>query len=144
MSGTVVFRGLLPEVRRRRADEEKLQQDVILHLRWVLPDNATAWACPNGGKRVTKRGQFGPKMGVQAGQPDLEILYGGTLTLIELKTPQGQLSAVQRQRHQKLAHCGAPVFLCRSVAEVDAVLREAGIPLNPRVRVVPVGTPRDA
>jgi len=50
-----------------------------------------------------------------------------------LKAPHGRMSPAQREMARKLIYCGAAVCMCRSVAEVEASLLEAAIPLRARL-----------
>lgn len=136
MSGTVVFRGLLPEAARRRNNGEELfHRAVVQYLRLALPHNAEFFHIPNGGQRHSAVAQKLVPLGLKAGIPDLCVLFGGYATFLELKTPSGSLSASQRQMQKKLEHCGCPVYVCRELEDVRAVLLDCGIPLDPKVRL---------
>jgi hypothetical protein len=72
-------------------------------------------------------------LGVLAGFPDLAICWRGRLICIELKTDKGVVSVAQRETHRVLLYCGAEVMTCRSEVEVEAQLREMGVPLRASV-----------
>lgn len=128
---SVVTSSLLPEKPARRQDEDALQRAVVQFLRVALPDDATFYAVPNGGRRHAKEAARMVGLGLRAGVPDLAIVYRSKAYFVELKRPGGgSLSEHQRQFHRKLLHCGCPVMLCRSVEEVEAQLREACVPLR--------------
>jgi predicted RecB family endonuclease len=72
--------------------------------------------------------------GLKAGIPDILIFYDGRTFAIELKTGKGKLSAVQKTTQDCLAAAGVFVCVCRSVDEVESVLRELELPLRGTVR----------
>lgn len=121
------------EARRRQHLEDDLQESVCTFLRWALPADATFWAVPNGGKRHTLEAQRMSRLGVRAGVPDLHVVHLGRLYCIELKAPKGALSAAQAQMIDKLDQCGVPTRVCRSVEQVEHVLRGWGVPLSARL-----------
>lgn len=130
MNAITPIGGLFPDPPRRKHDEDDLQRAVIDALRWLLPEDADVKHVPNGGQRHSKAAARLVGLGVRAGHPDLDVVHKGRLTCIELKAPGGVTSPVQRQRHQKLERCGVTVHVCRTLDEVLAVLREAGVPLR--------------
>jgi hypothetical protein len=129
----VVTASLLPDPPARRHGEADLQRSVNQFMRWMLPADAIHFAIPNGLMRSKKAAARAIGEGVRAGIPDLCVIHAGRPIFLELKTPKGALSAVQRQMHEKLTYAGAPVFVCRSLPEVEARLRECGVPLRGRV-----------
>ena len=126
----VISASLLPDPPPRRHEEDDLQMAVVGFLRWSLPDDATFTHIPLGGQRHKRAAQRLVGLGTKAGWPDLLIVHQGRALFIELKAPGGALSAVQKQAIAKLIYCGAEVLVCRSVPEVEAALREAGVPLR--------------
>jgi len=129
MSG-VITSSLLPEEPKPRQDEDKIHREVFAVLRWVVPDDCDVKHTPNGGLRHKLAAKRLKPLGVRAGHPDLDFIWRGRVFCVELKTPRGALSAIQKQRHRKLEHCGCPVYVCRSLDEVLALLREMGMPLR--------------
>jgi hypothetical protein len=65
------------------------------------------------------------------GMPDrLCIFYKNRFVLVELKSPVGKLSDVQKLQHRRLAELGVDVYTLNSKAGVDLfieALREKGI-----------------
>ena len=119
----------------RNNPEEKLQAQVMEFLALALPHGAVAHHSPGEGLR-SKRAQGELKRsGHQKGWPDIEIVWRGRIYFIELKVPGSYPSAAQREMHKRLLFAEAPVMLCRSLAEVEAQLREATIPLRALVTV---------
>ena len=127
---SVATASLLPEPAPRRHDEADLQHAVMQYLDRALPPDAVAHHSPGEGKRSKRAQRDLRRSGHKAGWPDVEIIWRGRALFIELKAPGGALDAVQRLMHQRLGYAGAPVVLCRSVPEVEAVVREAGVPLR--------------
>lgn len=125
---------LLPDAPKRRNEEEKLGQAVNQYLRFCLPENATFTHIPLGGQRHSRAAARLAAMGTKAGWPDYIIVHAGRCIFVELKRPDGgSLSAVQKQIHQKLQLCGAPVLVMRSIDGIDCALRELGVPMKGRL-----------
>jgi hypothetical protein len=120
---------LLPRAPRNN-DEARLQRSVHQYLQWALPPDAVHYAIPNGLMRSKKAAARAQGEAVRAGVPDLAIVHRGRALFIELKAARGVLSPHQRQMHHKLIYCGAEVMTCRSLPEVEASLRECGVPLR--------------
>ncbi len=116
----------------RQAPELALHVAVSRFLRAALPGDATYTTFPLGGGGYA-RGQRLKAMGTRAGWPDLQVLYAGHAFLIELKSPDGRLSEDQLCTHRRIVNAGCPVLVARSLEEVDAALRNWGIPLRARV-----------
>lgn len=126
----VVTATLLPDRPPRRHDEDATQRAVIQYLDWALPADGIAFAIPNGGKRHPREAARLKGLGVKAGISDICVVFRGRAFFIELKTPRGVLSEAQRNMMRKLNYCDAPVMVCRSVADVEAGLRECCVPLR--------------
>jgi hypothetical protein len=119
----------------RRHVEDDLQRDVCKFLALALPPDACFMHIPNGGLRSKKAAARLAGLGVLRGAPDLLVVHRGRAAFIELKAPKGTQSPAQRSVARKLIYCGAEVMLCRSLGQVEASLRECGVPL--RASVVP-------
>jgi hypothetical protein len=126
---------LLPEASPlvRRHEEDDLQRATCQFLTVSLPDDATYFAIPNGGKRHRREAARMSGLGLRAGVPDLCVVHRGRALFIELKAKRGVVSAAQREMQRRLIYAGAAVCLCRSVAEVEASLLEAAVHLRARV-----------
>jgi hypothetical protein len=92
-----------------------------------------AFAVPNGGKRHAREAARMKGLGVKAGVPDLCVVYRGRAAFLELKAKRGVMSPAQKAMQKRLIYAGADVCLCKSVAEVEASLLEAAIPLRARL-----------
>jgi hypothetical protein len=123
---------LIPAPARRKHLEDHFQRAVMQFLKAELPADAKAWHCPNGGQRHSKQAARLSGLGVVAGMPDVHILWRGRMIFFELKAPDGVLSAVQQQTMERLAYCGAQVFVARCREHIVARLRECGMPLDER------------
>ena len=63
-------------------------------------------------------------MSTVRGMPDrLVVLPGGKMYLIEMKTPTGEVSPIQRERHQKLADLGVHVYVLNNREAVLSWIR---------------------
>lgn len=133
MSTVVTSRSLLLEAKPRAHPEDDLQRGVVRFLKLALPGDAFYFHIPNGGPRHGKARAILTGMGLRAGVPDLCVIHRGHAHFIELKAPGGYPSAVQRQVMRRLIYCGADVCACRSVPDVEAALRSAGVPLRATV-----------
>lgn len=128
----------------RREPEHDLQVLVASFLDVALAGVALWSSIDHGAGKMTGRTAGRRKArGVKPGWPDIQIVWGlpsGVRVLlgIELKAGRGQPSDDQRAlRNAWLAH-GGVYAVCRSLAEVDAAIAAAGIPL--RWRVASCGT----
>jgi hypothetical protein len=129
----VVTATLLPTPARRRHEEDDLQEQVAEYLAVALPLGAVQHHSPGEGLRSKRaRGKL-VRSGFCKGWPDIEIVWRGRIYFIELKAKNGTRSAAQRETHRRLTYAEAPVMLCRSLAEVEAQLRECCVPLRATV-----------
>jgi hypothetical protein len=136
MSGAVVTSSLLPErAPRRRHEEDDLQAQVAEFLAVALPQGAVPHHSPGEGLRSKRAQGHLVRSGFCKGWPDFEIIWRGRVYFIELKSGRGVVSKAQRETHRRLTYAEAPVMLCRSVPEVEAALRECGVPLRGSVTV---------
>jgi hypothetical protein len=74
------------------------------------------------------RGMFLKSMGLVPGFVDLIIIYRGCVFGMELKSPKGKLSPIQKETHALLARCGMDVRIIRTLDEALAALAAWGIP----------------
>jgi len=56
------------------------------------------------------------------GFPDVMAFRRGETILIEVKTPQGRTSAIQKEQHRRLREQGIPVLVATSISEVKSGL----------------------
>ena len=68
--------------------------------------------------------------GCVPGVPDMEIHHNGRSFFIEIKTPKGTVSKIQKDMHQRLKRAGHAVAVCRSLEDVLFFLESHGVPLK--------------
>lgn len=127
--------------RPRRAPEQDLQKAVAEFLALALTDPQTFWtAFPAGGGGKARGGQL-KAMGLKAGVPDILVIDRSRALWIELKTQADKATNVRAGRHsdpqdvtqEALRMAGCWVITCRSVVEVENVLRSFKVPMTGRV-----------
>lgn len=106
--------------------EQDFQRVVVQFLDLMLIDAWFTHFPAGGGGRV--RGGVLKAMGLKAGVPDILIIRDGWIFWIELKSPLGRLSPVQRDTHKTLLLQGCGVAICRTLDEVRTALRTWEIP----------------
>lgn len=102
-------------------------------LTYAFHGKPVVWShFPAGGYRLNHAARARlVRLGLQPGMPDIVIWWAGGRSLgIELKTPRGGLSIVQRQKHAQFAAIGVTVEVCRSEEEVLECLKRHGVPMN--------------
>ena len=113
-----------------RNDEHKIQASAIKALAFLetaLPELALLHAIPNGGARDEITGAMLKREGVKRGIPDLHLpvaRHGFHSLYIEVKTPKGALSKVQREMIEKLQAAGNAVYICRSATDIVQTVRD--------------------
>lgn len=115
-----------------RRPEQQLHRQVVQLLQVYQARGLLAFAhVPNGGYRtVTEAGIF-TGLGVQPGVADLLVwMPGGRSVQFELKAPLAKmrLSPAQLDWMRLMTDMGVAVHVVRSVDEVEAVLRQCGVP----------------
>lgn len=107
--------------------EDEIQRCVVAMLAVEAEPGVIAFHVPNGGKRgKAEAGRF-KGMGVVAGIPDLIVIAGGRAYGLEMKTPAGRLSPVQKEMRARFIRSGAEYEVARSVEEARRVLAQWGV-----------------
>lgn len=120
--------------RTRRTEEADLHRDVVRFLRAALPPDWRFFHPPNGGKRDPREAARFVAMGVSPGVPDLIVLGPDrAVVAVELKAAKGRETPAQIGWLDHFVACGWRADACRSVAEVEALLSMAGVPLKARI-----------
>ena len=102
-------------------EEDRLQAACVTWFRLQYPQLQTLlFAVPNGGSRNKIEAAKLKATGVTPGVADLIFLIakqGYNNLLIEMKTPSGRQSPVQRDWQEKAEAAGSKYVICRSVDE---------------------------
>lgn len=110
-----------PRLRETEASVQKKIKQLAGILGFRLLCDSSQGYRPGGPRHGTTR--------ITKGFPDL--LFGHperqVLVFVEVKGPNGELSADQRAWHARAAACGARVWTCRSAAEFQAYAETYGI-----------------
>lgn len=116
--------------------EAQLARQVADYLTVCLPRGVEWTHIASGGARDAAVAGKLKAEGVRPGAPDYVIVAPGIgVVWIELKSPGGRTTAAQEEWARAIRETpGCTYALCRSLAEVDATLRRAGLILK-RVRV---------
>jgi hypothetical protein len=112
--------------------EDILQMQVARYLNIAAPN--LVWFHPaNGGYRNPREAKKLKDMGVKPGVADLAmILPDGRAAFIELKAGKNGLENSQKAFRDLCAANSIPYAVCRSLEDVDATLRNLGVPLRAR------------
>lgn len=113
--------------------EASLQAQVAQFLRIALPRNAMFHHSPGEGKRGWRAQASLKASGFVTGWPDVEIIWGGRVLFLELKSLRGRLTPAQVACHKSLQEAGSAVAVVRSVEEAAKQLAEWGVPLRARL-----------
>ena len=113
--------------------EYDFHRSVIFYLTKALDGHAMFFHSPNGGYRYATEAARLKSMGVIAGLPDIGIVHAGRVAFLELKAKRGRVSPAQAYCHQRLLEAGSTVSVCRTLSDVEAALKRAGIPVKARV-----------
>jgi hypothetical protein len=112
----------------RRQPEQELHFAVMDFLKLCLLPPAFPFHIPNGGLRLRSEAGKLKRMGVQAGMPDIAVVYPfGQILFIELKAPKGILSDAQKAVHATIDATGAEIYVCKSLDDVQQALERAGV-----------------
>jgi hypothetical protein len=117
--------------------ERSLTRSVASYLDLALfPGQAVFTHIASGGARDPRVAAQLKGEGVRRGAPDFVVAQRGVGTVwLELKTSTGKLRPEQETWAGVLSHApGTWWALCRSVEEVEAALRAAGVPLRTSLR----------
>ena len=116
--------------------EHQLQRAVAQYLDAALPPGSW-WTSIDSAGRGPIAGARMRARGVKRGLPDLLIVVTGDWSnfrrtlWVELKSSKGRVTKEQAAVHAALRSAGHEVMAgCRSVAELDNVLRYLGVPLR--------------
>jgi hypothetical protein len=98
--------------------EDRIQQDIYLWFHNTYPKLRGLLFHPaNGGSRNSREGAKFKSMGVFPGVADLLFIYNREFYAIELKTPKGTQSEVQKSWESKVKQEGVCYTIIRSKEE---------------------------
>ena len=118
--------------RKNASPELALHKAVACFLNTAIKPPQWWTTIPAGGGGAA-RGAKLKAMGYKAGTPDILLIDRGRALWIELKEKGGDWSDSQKVTFPNLTRAGTPVFVCRSVQEVEWWLREIEYPLHATV-----------
>lgn len=116
--------------------EDQLQTEVASYLTAVMPRASWWTATANGawfGGDKTRRAIQAARMkrtGVKSGTPDIIICHDGRFLSIELKAGKGKQSDAQQEVEDAISVAGGGYAVCRSIADVHAVLSAWLVPVR--------------
>jgi|SRR5215468_9580948 len=120
--------------------EHNLQVAVAHMLQVVLDPERTWWSALDHAAKLSPRyGGERKRRGVKPGLPDFMIMFGGNGQIIgiELKTDKGRLTPDQTQVSIDWGSFGNPIYVARSLEEVQEILEHCRIPLRTRMTIFP-------
>jgi hypothetical protein len=106
--------------------EDNLQIAAANFLRYQYPQ-LLWWHTPNGGKRKYSEAIRFKKAGVRAGVPDILLFWEDQKGAIELKYGSNGLQDTQRDFRNRWVSLGGYYAICRSLDEVQTILKEWGV-----------------
>jgi hypothetical protein len=114
--------------------EYELHCQVVKFLNHALDGNSTFFHPANGGYRHATEAKKLKAMAVMPGLPDLGLIVDGRIIWLEIKRAKGSyLSPAQHYCHEQLRRARSPVYVIRSLDDLEAALASAGIPVKARV-----------
>jgi hypothetical protein len=123
--------GVAPPKRRNQRPETLLQIRIVGWLRHGGIGPEPEWCAIEHSEKGTRwRRDDLWRRGVKGGIEDLQFLYVGHFTAIELKVGDNEQSDKQLARQARVIANGGSYFVCRTEQEVEAALRSVGIPIR--------------
>ena len=111
---------------KRREPELTLQSEIVEFIKTILNDDVMITAFPSGGGGRIRGGKL-KRAGLVAGWPDLQLISKGKYYGLEIKTPVGVLSPVQKKIHSELINSGCKVGIARSIEDAKEILIDWGL-----------------
>lgn len=111
-----------------RHNESQLQKACVRWFNYQYPQfRGLLFAVPNGGKRNAREAAIMKAEGVVPGVADLVFLWANNTyntLLIEMKTPTGRQSDLQKQWQQTAEQAGNKYVICRSFDDFQNTIKE--------------------
>jgi VRR-NUC domain len=130
---------------RNRRPEDALQARTVGWLRTALPPTVVWSGVEHAQKLSLRQGQMRKAKGVRSGLPDLMFWYEGRFLGVELKAAKGVQSDNQKAFQAGMLRNGFRYAVCWSEQDVEAALRDCGIPVRlpaPGPRVTSAAKPK--
>jgi VRR-NUC domain len=115
--------------RKYRHTEFSEQVRLTKLLTQYLPDNVF-WSALSNAPRTALAGYLARLKGARSGLTDIIVVYDGRVIWVEMKSPAGVASKVQRQVCAELQAAGADWYLARSAEAALAALRLSNVPFR--------------
>jgi hypothetical protein len=106
--------------------EDGIQKTIVAWLEAAVP-GVFVFAIPNAARRGPGQRAGNAVPGLRKGMPDLAFLVDGHAWFVEVKTPDGWLSEVQRDCHVDLKEVGHDVAIVTSIEDMREALAAWGI-----------------
>mgnify|MGYP003146495388 CR=1 FL=1 len=111
---------------KRKEPELVLQTEIVSYIRTILKDKVMLTAFPSGGGGMIRGGKL-KRAGLVAGWPDLQLVFKGRYYGLEIKTPIGILSPMQKKIHKQLVSNNCKVAVARSVEQAKEIVVDWGL-----------------
>lgn len=115
-------------------NEDGLHLQVVRFLNLALTDQTRWFHVPNGIRTGIKQATRHKAFGMKAGVADLIFCHAGRYLEIELKMEGKYLRPAQKDWRDGIEQAGGKYATCRSLADVEEVLKEWGVPLKVHLR----------
>jgi len=124
-----VNRHAVRQRRKYRHTEWSEQIRLTKLLAQYLPDNVF-WSALSNAPRTALAGYLARLKGARSGLTDIIVVYDGRVIWVEMKSPAGVASKVQRQVCAELRVAGADWYLARSAEAALVALRLSNVPFR--------------
>lgn len=116
---------------RRKYRHREFSEQIRLTklLAQYLPDNVF-WSALSNAPRTALAGHLARLRGVRSGLTDIIVVYDGRAIWVEMKSPAGVASKVQRQVCAELRVAGADWYLARSAEAALVALCLSNVPFR--------------
>ena len=111
---------------KRNRPEQAIHQAAVSYLKLLENMGELTFFHPaSGGWRSKAEAGIFKSLGVKPGVPDLVLLFpGGRTAFIEIKAPEGRLSAAQKAFKSQAEYFGFAYAECRGVDQVEKFIRK--------------------
>jgi hypothetical protein len=104
--------------------ESRIHGDIVKHIWNTYPiTRGLLFHVPNQGKKSIVEASLLKAMGVLAGVSDLIFLWEGRAYFLEVKTPTGVQSKVQKEFEVRIKENGFNYYIVKSIQDAEGVIR---------------------